>query len=98
MCVQGIWNTVPMLTRTARRYSGSLQEGVSSTASIPSAAAERKIAPTFVGFMISSSTAMRLAPSSTVSSDGSGRRRMAQSTPRVSGKPVSSVSTESGAV
>ena len=28
--VQGTWNTVPMLTRTARRHSGSQQEGVTS--------------------------------------------------------------------
>ena len=33
-----------MLTRTARRYSGSLPALVSSTASMPSAAAERKLA------------------------------------------------------
>ncbi len=27
ICAQGTWNTVPMLTRTARRHSGSQQEG-----------------------------------------------------------------------
>ena len=33
-----------MLTRGQRRYSGSLHSGVKSTASMPNAAAERKIA------------------------------------------------------
>jgi hypothetical protein len=37
-----------MLTRTLRRYSGSAQVGESSTASMPSAAAQRKIAPIFL--------------------------------------------------
>ena len=45
-----------MLTRMARRYRGSLPALVSSTASMPSAAAERKIAPRFVGFITFSST------------------------------------------
>ena len=57
--VQGIWNTVPMLTRTERRYRGSLHPGVRSTASILSAAAERKIAPMLVGFIMLSRTAIR---------------------------------------
>ena len=43
--VHGTWNTVPMLTRTLRRYSGSAQRGEMSTASAPSAAALRKAAP-----------------------------------------------------
>lgn len=59
--VHGIWNTVPMLTRLALRYSGSAQADVKRTASIPSAAAERKIAPTFVGFTTFSKIATRLA-------------------------------------
>ena len=37
-----------MLTRTARRQSGSQQDGESSTASMPSAAAPRKMAPMLV--------------------------------------------------
>ena len=82
--VQGTWNTVPMLTRTARRDSGSQQPGVSSTASTPSAAAERKIAPTLVASTMFSSTATRLAPAQMSSARGSGRRRRAHSTPRVS--------------
>ena len=57
---QGIWNTVPMLTLMARRYSGSEQDLVRRTASMPRAAAERKIAPTLVGFIIFSRNAMRL--------------------------------------
>ena len=48
MRAQGTWNTVPMATREARRNSGSWQEGVSSTASMPKAAALRKMAPMFV--------------------------------------------------
>ncbi len=83
--VQGTWNTPPMLTRTARRFSGSQQDGDSSTASMPSAAALRKIAPTFAASTMSSSTAMRRAPAQISSISGIGRRRMAHSTPRVSG-------------
>lgn len=48
-----------MLTRTARRVSGSQHVEVSSTASMPSAAAERKIAPMFVASTTFSKTAMR---------------------------------------
>ena len=58
----GTRNTPPMLNRKERRAKGSQQEGVSSTASMPSAAAERKIAPMFVVSVIFSSTAMRRAP------------------------------------
>ena len=54
-----------MLTRMQRRYSGSVEAGVSSTASIPMAAALRKMAPTFVGFCTFSSTVTRLAPRQT---------------------------------
>ena len=39
MRVHGTWNTVPIDTRAARRYSGSWHDGVTSTASMPSAAA-----------------------------------------------------------
>ena len=48
MRVHGTWNTVPIDTRAARRYSGSWHDGVTSTASMPSAAAERNTAPMFV--------------------------------------------------
>ena len=48
MRAQGTWNTVPMETRDARRNSGSWQAGVSSTASMPRAAALRKMAPMLV--------------------------------------------------
>ena len=81
--VHGTWNTVPMLTRTARRYSGSLPALVSSTASMPSAAAERKIAPMFVGFITFSSTATRVMPRSSSSAGRRRGRRIAQSMPRV---------------
>ena len=82
--VHGIWNTVPMLTRLALRYNGSAQACVKSTASIPSAAAERKIAPTFVGFTTFSKTAIRFAPLQTLCTEGSGCRYIAQSIPLVS--------------
>ena len=72
-----------MLTRAARRYKGSLPASVSSTASMPSAAALRKIAPMFVGFITFSSTATRRASRQSASAGGSARRRMQQSMPRV---------------
>ena len=73
-----------MLTRTARRVSGSQHVGLSSTASMPSAAAERKIAPMFVASTTLSSTAIRFAPAMTsVGLFGAGRR-IAHRTPRVS--------------
>ena len=84
MYVHGTWNTVPMLTRTARRQNGSQQVGVARMASTPSAAAERKSAPTFVESATPSSTATRRAPAQTASTSGSCGRRIAQSTPRVS--------------
>ena len=74
-----------MLTRTARRFSGSQQLGLSSTASTPSAAAERKIAPMLVVSTMPSSTATRRASRQSASAPGSGLRRMAHSTPRVRG-------------
>lgn len=52
-------------------YSGSLHSGVKSTASMPNAAAERKIAPTLVGFITRSNTATRRAPAQTCSAFGS---------------------------
>ena len=87
-----------MLTLIERRYSGSLLALVSTTASMPRAAAERKMAPTFVGFMTSSSTATRRALLQISSTVGSFGRYMAQSIPRVSLKPVSCVRTSSSAV
>ena len=64
MRVHGTWNTVPIDTRTLRRYSGSAHRGVTSTASTPSAAQLRKIAPTLVWSTMSSRTATRRAPAS----------------------------------
>ena len=81
---QGTWKTVPMLTRTARRQRGSQQEGVVNTASTPSAAADRKIAPRLVESTIPSSTAIRRAPAQSCSAWGRRGRRMAHRTPRVS--------------
>ena len=80
----GIWNTVPMLTLIDRRYNGSLQSGVSSTASIFSAAADRKTAPTLVGFTTFSSTAILRASIQTSSAVLCAGLRMAHSIPRVS--------------
>ena len=91
--VHGTWNTVPMLTLAARRYNGSLQPPVNNTASIPNAAAERKIAPTFVGFTTFSRTAMRLAFPHKSSIFGNALLRMAQSIPLASLKPEISDST-----
>ena len=73
-----------MLTRTARRWRGSQQVGVTSTPSMWRAAAERKMAPTLVGSTMPSSTATRLAPAHSSSTAGREGRRMAHSTPRVS--------------
>ena len=53
------------------------------TASIPNAAAERKMAPMLVGFITFSSTAIRRDLAQISSTVGSGGRRMAQSIPRV---------------
>ena len=89
---------MPILTLTARRYRPSQQAGVSSTASMPSAAAERKMAPRLVGFIMFSNTAIRRAPEQMAPASGSFGLRMAQSTPRVSGKPVSWVRMLSSAV
>ena len=96
--VHGIWNTVPMLTRIARRYSGLLHPGVSSTASIPRAAAERKIAPILVGFTTFSRTAILRAFLHTSTISGNAGRRIAQSIPLVSLNPVSCVNTSNSAV
>ena len=95
--VHGIWNTVPMLTLTDLLYKGSLQPEVSKTASIFSAAAERNIAPTLVGFTTFSRTAIRLAFAQICSIDGSCLRRMAQSRPRVKEKPVICFKSSMGA-
>lgn len=87
-----------MLTRTARRHSGSQHDGVTSTPSIFSAAAERNSAPTFVASTIFSSTAMRRAFRQTDAIVRGCGRRMAHSTPRVSAYPVSCASVSSSAV
>ena len=82
--VQGTRKMLPIETRTARRFSGSHDVGVSSTASMPKAAAERKMAPMFVVSTTLSMTTMRRAPWQTDSTLRGWGRRMAQSTPRVS--------------
>ena len=95
--VHGTWNTVPIDTRTERRYSGSAQRGVTSTASTPSAAADRNAAPTLVWSTMSSSTATRRAPASTSATAGRGGRCIAASAPRCTWKPVIASSTGSSA-
>ena len=80
----GIEKLVRLTPRTARRLRGSQQVGVTSTASICRAAAERKIAPTLVGSTMPSSTATRLARAHSSSTEGSLGRRMAHRMPRVS--------------
>ncbi len=85
---QGTKNTDPMLTLMARRLSGSHDVGVSITASIPSAAAERNIAPIFV---VSTTESIMTILCDVLHRDdgeeGCGRR-MAHSTPRVRVYPV----------
>ena len=87
--VQGTRKTDPMETLTALRLSGSQDVGVSNTASIPSAAAERKMAPIFVVSTTPSTTTILWAWRHTSSTGSADFRRMAQSTPRVSVYPVS---------
>lgn len=82
--VQGTRNTLPMDTLTARRLKGSHELCVRSTASIPSAAALRNMAPMFVVSTTPSITTMRLAFAHTSSMLGSTGRCMAHRTPRVS--------------
>ena len=65
---------------------------------MPSAAAERKMAPIFVGFTTFSSTAIRRFPLQISSTEGIGFRFMAQRSPRVSAKPVRFVRREAAAV
>ena len=67
-------------------YSGSLESEVMMTESIPIAAAERKMAPTFVGFTTLSSTAIlpvSPAHSTILSADRRFSLRNAQSIPRI---------------
>ena len=87
--VQGIKKTDPIDTLTARRFSGSQELRVNNTASIPSAAAERKIAPILVLSTTPSITTMRRAFRQTSSTLRSTGRRMAHNTPRVRTYPVS---------
>ena len=82
--VQGTRNTVPIETLTARRLSGSQESSLSTTASTPKAAAERKMAPMLVVSVTPWITHTFLALRHVSSSAGLGLRRMAQSTPRVS--------------
>ena len=89
----GIRKTDPIETLTARRFNGSQELRVSNMASIPRAAAERKIAPMLVVSTTPSMTAIRRAPlhiSSTLFDVG---RCMAQRTPRVSIYPVNLASS-----
>ena len=89
----GIRKTDPIETLTARRFNGSQELRVSNMASIPRAAAERKIAPMLVVSTTPSMTAIRRAPlhiSSTLFDVG---RCMAQRTPRVSVYPVNVASS-----
>ena len=94
-----------MLTRTARRYSGSQHVGLTSTPSTFRAAALRKIAPTLVWSTMPSSTQTRTGRSPARSTrrfrnapaSGMGGRRNAASAPRVTVKPVSCSMSSMGA-
>ena len=81
--VHGTRKTVPIDTLTARRFNGSQELCVSNTASIPKAAAERKMAPILVVSTTPSITTMRRASRHTSSMLRIAGRRMAQRTPRV---------------
>ena len=59
--VHGIQKTAPIDTLTARRFNGSQELRLSNTASIPNAAAERKIAPILVASTTPSITTIRRA-------------------------------------
>jgi hypothetical protein len=89
----GTAKTSPMLTRTLRRYSGSAQEGESSTASTPRAATARKIAPRLVWLLTSSRITTRRAPARASAASSRGRRWKEASTPRCTWKPVACSST-----
>ncbi len=78
----GTENTAPMETLTLRRYSGSAQSGDNSTASMPRAAAERKIAPMLVWSFTDSMTTTRRAERSSSPAVGSGLRCMEARAPR----------------
>ena len=81
--VHGTRKTDPMDTLIARRLSGSHELRVNSTASIPSAAALRNMAPIFVVSTTPSMTTIRRASRQTSFSSGSFGRRIAHNTPRV---------------
>ena len=81
--VQGIWNTVPMLTLEARRYKGSEHPGVNKIPSMFRAAAERKMEPIFVGFTTSSSITIRFLSAIIFAASGSVFLFITQSIPRV---------------
>ena len=87
-CAHGIWKTVPMLVLAVRLVSGSTDACVRSTPSIPSAAADLNIAPTFAGFATSTKTAMRFLSLKNSSTAKSGLRLSATHSPRTSVCPV----------
>ena len=82
--VHGIRKIEPIETRTARRLKGSHELLVNSIPSIPSAAAERKIAPIFVVSTTPSIMAMREAVLQMLSTEGRVERFIAHKTPRLS--------------
>ena len=61
---------------------------------MPSARAERAMAPRFSGSLSPSSTAMRRAPAIASAIDGSGRRSAAATAPRCRSKPTVAASTD----
>ena len=81
--VQGMRKTEPIETRIARLFKGSHEVGDRSMASIPSAAAERKIAPIFVVSTTPLITMIRLACRQIYYKSGNRGRCMAHRTPRV---------------
>ena len=70
--VHGTRNTEPIDTLTDRRFSGSQEVGVSSTPSMPSAAADLNMAPMLVVSVTPSITTMRRELRHTSSADKKG--------------------------
>src|SRR5664279_4680278 len=86
----GTPSTVPMETRTLRRYSGSAHPSASRMAPMPKAAALRNKAPRFSWSPTPSSTATVRSESSRFAAGGNPTRSAVASTPRLRWKPTTS--------
>ncbi len=86
-----------MLTRTVRRWYGSVHVGLSSMPPTPNARAARAIAPTFSSSFSASSTINRRAVDASCSSVTSGWRTADTSTARGRSNPTRSCITSRSA-